>query len=260
MGGLGQRIRSLAWLSVLELYRRKDLYVALVLTAVVLVPLSAYNVFGVTGVVRHLREVSLLLVWLFSILVGISVAGRQFPPELENRTIYPLLAKPVRRWELLLGKFLGALLASGSALLLFYLGFVVVAGLKQGIWLDAVTVQAFLLHLAFLLVVTALALLGSLLLTPAANVTLCGLVTAGMLLFGGQLAGLAREAAFPANCLAWLLNLAGPHLDFFDLRQRVVHGWEPLPLGVLAAVLLYALCYTGLLLGGAAWLLHRKKI
>ena len=120
--GLRHRLRcvlAVARLLLLQLYRRRDVYVALFLGLLVVVPLASINLFGVEGVVRYLSEVSLLLVWIVSIVICISMTARQLPEELERRTILPLLSKPVRRSDVLLGKLLGAGLATGSAVLLF---------------------------------------------------------------------------------------------------------------------------------------------
>jgi ABC-type Na+ efflux pump permease subunit len=82
-----------------ELYRRKDFYVLLVLTAVITGLLGAVNFFNDPKIVRYLKEICLLLIWLSSLVICITTAARQIPAEKENRTIFPLLAKPVTRWQ-----------------------------------------------------------------------------------------------------------------------------------------------------------------
>jgi ABC-type transport system involved in multi-copper enzyme maturation permease subunit len=253
-------LAAVAAVSIVELYRRRDLYVALFLGVVTLIPLASVNLFGVQGVVRYLREVSLLLIWLFSIAIAITTAARQLPAEIEQRTILPLLSKPIRRDEVILGKYLGAFAASGSSLLLFYLGFVVLSGLREGIWFPSVLPQAVLLHLSFLALLTAAVLFGSVFLTPSGNVSCNALLALGMLLFGDKLAGFTRHAQGSARWLTWAIHWVAPHYEFFDLRLRLVHGWDPLTPGVLGAVLLYCALYTAALLGGAVWLFRRKLV
>ncbi len=255
-----QRVAAVARLSVLELYRRKDLFAALLLAAVILVPLSAFNLFGVEGMSRYLCEVSLLLIWIFSIAVGLAVAGRQFPVEFESRTIYPLLSKPVRRGELLLGKYLGALTASASALLVFYLCHLLLMLAKGGPWNGLVLAQGVLLHLEFMMILTAVGLAGSLWLTPSANLTVGALTAAGMLLFGEKLAAFAQTGPMPGAALAALVHLLVPHFEFFDIRLQIVHSWEPVAAGVVLLVTAYAVAYTAFVLGIASWLLGRKKL
>lgn len=255
-----QRIFALAKLSALELYRRKDVYTALILGVAIMLPLASVNLFGVEGILRYLSEVSLLLVWIFSIVIAISTAARQVPLELERRTVYPLLARPVRRTEVILGKYAGALLASGSSLVLFYLLFAVLSGVKQGDWVSATYVQAFFLHFCFLMILVAMVICGSLLFSRSANTALCGFISVGMLLFGTRLPELAAGSHAAAGWFLDTVHVVAPHFEFFDLRLRVVHGWEALPWGVVAVLGLYAVCYSAAFLGGACLLFKRKAL
>ena len=259
MSGRGRQIKSLAVLSVLELYRRKDLLVVFVLSAVILLPLAVFTPFGVAGASRYMNEMALLLVWLFSLVIGLGVSSRLFPPEFESRTIYPMLAKPVARGTILVGKYLGALAASVSALAVFYLAYGVMTGVRQGVWFPVVFVQAFILHIGFLVVVTALGLAGSLLLTPSANLTMSGLLIVGMLFYGQRLPSLAAAQSLPGRAVLTLIHWIGPHMEFFDLRQRVVHAWPSIGWDVCLAVLVYAAGYAAACLAVAAAAFRNKR-
>jgi len=260
MSVLWRQLKALSALSVLELYRRKDVVVVFVLSAVILLPLAAFKPFGVAGASRYVSELALLLVWLFSLIIGLGVSARLFPCEFESRTIYPMLAKPVSRGMILLGRYAGALAASISALLVFYLAYGLLCGLRQGVWFPLVLVQAFLLHVGFLIIATALGLAGSLFLTTSANLTFCALTLIGMLLFGQRLPELAAGQPIPGKWILGLAHLLGPHVEFFDLRQRVVHDWPPIPWRVCAAVLAYAVAYALACLGLAACVFRRKRV
>ena len=76
---------------------------------------------------RYLKEICLLLIWVSSLVICITTAARQIPAEWENRTIFPLLAKPVTRWHVVVGKFAGCWFACGIALVVFYLFFGIVS-------------------------------------------------------------------------------------------------------------------------------------
>jgi len=254
-----RQLWALSVLSVLELYRRKDLIVVFVLASVILLPLAFFAPFGVSGAGRYMNEVALLLVWLFSAVIGLGVSARLFPPEFESRTVFPLLAKPVGRGTVLAGKYLGALAASLSALAVFYLAYGVLAGVRQGVWFGVVLWQAFLLHAGFIVVLTALGLLGSLVLTASANLTFCGLLTVGMLAFGQRLPALAQAQPAPGRWVLGVIQWVAPHLEFFDLRQRLVHDWPPVGWGVCLMVLAYGMAYAGVCLALAAWVLRRRR-
>ena len=255
-----RQLGALAHLSVLELYRRKDLVVVFLLSAVILLPLAFFTPFGVGGASRYMNELALLLVWLFSMVIGIGVSARLFPPEFETRTIFPMLAKPVSRGTVLVGKYLGALFAAWSALAFFYAAYGVLCGVRQGVWFPVILFQAFLLHAGFLVVVTALALLGSLLMTPSANLTMSGLPTVGMLSFGQRLPALIDAQPVPGKWVLAVIHWVGPHLEFFDLRQRLIHEWPTVGWGVCAAALAYAVCYAAVCLGLAGLVFRRKPL
>lgn len=259
MRTLLRQVGALVRLTVLELYRRKDLIVVFLLAAVILLPLVFFTPFGVAGASRYMNELALLLVWLFSLAIGLGVSARLFPPEFESRTIYPMLSKPVSRGTVLFGKYVGALAASASALVFFYLAYAALCGFRQGVWFSEVLVQAFVLHVGFLVVVTAVGLLGSLLLTPSANLTLGGLLVVGLFFYGQRLPALAASQPWPGKAVLVALHALGPHVEFFDLRQRVVHGWEPIGWGVCALVFAYALVYAAACLSVAAVAFRRKR-
>src|SRR5215471_15145704 len=98
----------------------KDFYVLFVMTAVLTLLMASVNFFHDAKVVRVLKDVCLLLIWISALVIAITTTARQIPAEREQRTIFPLLAKPVSRAQVVMGKFAGCWLASGLALLVFY--------------------------------------------------------------------------------------------------------------------------------------------
>lgn len=255
-----RQIRTLTNLSLLELYRRKDLWVVLILSVVILAPLSVMTTTGTTPAYRTVNEVALLLIWIFAITINLNITARLLPAEFESRTIYPLLAKPIRRPTLLFGKYCGALVASLSALALFYLVLALLLGIRQGVWGSLILLQALLLHAACLAVTTAITLLGSLFLSVSANLTLVALLVVGMLTNGQQLCQLAATQSIPPRTLLLSLHWLAPHLEFFDLRQRLIHDWPPVSWLLIGYVLLYAAGYITICLTLAGILFQRKRL
>src|ERR1043165_6480889 len=107
---------ALASVVIKELYRRKDFYVLFLLTALLTLLLGSINFFNDDKIARYLKEICLLLVWLSSLVIAIGTTARQIPAERENRTIFPLLAKPVTRAQVVVGKFIGCWIACGLSL------------------------------------------------------------------------------------------------------------------------------------------------
>ena len=252
-------MKALVRLSFLELWRRNDIFGLLILGLALMVPLSMASPFGAAGASRYLDEMALLLLWGFSLFIALGAGQRLFPPEFDSRTIYPLLAKPISRGRLLVGKYLGAVCASWSALAFFYVLFVGSVLLRGG-GFAAELPQAIILHFAFVALAVSVSLLGSLLMTASANLTLSSVVLVGMFFFGRRLPVYADSVS---GALSWLVKLAyviAPHAEFFDMRQRLIHGWGAVEPLVFIVVIAYAFVYVSLLLGAAAMALKRKKL
>src|ERR1043166_8846689 len=178
-----RNISAVAGLVVLEMVRRKDIYVLFFLTAVITLLLGAVDLFGDAGIARYLKEVCLLLIWISSLVIAVATAARQLPAEKESRTIFPLLAKPITRGHVMLGKFFGCWTACGLALALFYIFFSVVSGTREHSWPLVNYFQAFWLHFIFCGVVVALTLLGSIVFAAvSSNATIICVVVTGILL------------------------------------------------------------------------------
>lgn len=253
-------IFCLAGIVIKELYRRKDFYVLFVITAVITVMMSMVSFFHQAGIVRYLKDICLLLIWISSLVIAIVTTARQIPAERESRTIFPLLAKPVSRWQVVAGKFTGCWLACGLALAVFYLFFGGVCLAKEGHLALAQYLQAFWLQWAMLAVVISLALLGSVVFSaPSANATICFTVVVGILVVGAYL---QKLAALQPPLIAWLLTLLYftiPHLEwFYAVRERLIFDQDLIGWGDCALATAYAAAYVAVILC-AAWLVFRRK-
>ncbi len=252
------RVWAIAWTVWLEMIRKKDFYVLLILLMALLFLLLSINVFGLGGAVRYVADVGLMFAWLFSVILAVSLAGRQLPQEEARGTIYPLLAKPITRMELLLGKWLGTWTCSAVATALFYGVVFTVVRLRGGL-LDRVTlVQALLLHGAFLALINALALAISTRQSYGSAATLAYVLTGAGFLMAPQVPELVLHEQGVARSALMVLYYALPHLELFDLRQRLVHVWGPAPWPVIFAVLGYGIVWMLVLLL-LAWFGYRNK-
>jgi Cu-processing system permease protein len=254
-------IQAISGVVIRELYRRKDFYVLFILTALITLGLGSANFFGEAKVVRYLKEICLLLIWVAGLVIAVTTTARQIPAERENRTIFPLLAKPVTRHHLLLGKFLGCWLACGLALLVFYVFFGIVCAARDHDWSVAAYFQALTLHWFVLGVVVAMTLLGSIVFAaPSSNNTITTLVALGIWLLGRHLNKVALQLSEPSQTFVYAIYFVIPHLELFDVRDLLIHNWGTIPWLVWFAALAYALVYMAVFLFGACLLFRRKAL
>src|SRR5881394_2832761 len=219
-----RKIIAVAKVVLLEMYRRKDFYVLFILTALITALMGSITFFNDNTVVRYLKEICLLLIWVSSLVLAIGSAARQIPAERENRTIFPLLAKPVTRAHVVAGKFAGCWLACGLAVVVFYLFFGVVSGSRENHWPLLQYIQALWLQWIMLGIVIALVLLGSVVFTaPSSNATICFILVTGVLLLGRYLNIVALREPEPLRSLVYTIYFLIPHLEWYDVRDFVIY-------------------------------------
>lgn len=259
--GTLNNVFAIAGVVIKEMYRRKDFYVLFVLTALITLLMGSVTFFNQENIVRYLKEICLFLIWGASLVITITTAARQIPAEREQRTLFPLLAKPVTRSQLVIGKFLGCWLASGLSLLLFYLFFGAVAGAKEHEWPVLNYFQAAVLHWFMLGIVCALTMLGSVVFdAPSSTNTIMLIVSVGILLIGRHLNKVALKMEEPGQTIVYAIYFALPHLELFDVRDLIVHNWGLIPWHIWAAALAYAVVYSAIFLALACLAFRRKAI
>ena len=252
-------VLAIASITIKELYRRKDFYVLFVLSALITLMAGSASFFNDTSVVRYLKELCLLLIWVSALVIAVTTAARQIPAEREQRTIFPLLAKPVSRGQVIMGKFLGCWLATGLALVMFYAFLGVVNASRDHTWPLLHYFQAIWLQWMMLGVVIAMAILGSIVFAaPSSNSTILIVVVLGILLLGGHLGTVASGLGEPLGSVVYTIYFLLPHLEWFDVRDLVVHDRGLVAWWAIAAASGYAAVYIGLF-QFAAWVLFRRK-
>ena len=242
-----------------ELIRKKDFYVLLIFMLVILGVLSAQTFFQIEGISRYVRDFGYSMVMLFSFIISITFAAKQIPVEIESRTIYPLLAKPLSRYKIILGKFCGSMAVSVVSFTVFYAIFISFYTAGGEIESLSLLGQGFIFGILFLCMTSAFAIFLSVFMTMAANVTLSFLF---YMIIGGFSSSI-KEIIFSSkgvvSVLYGILYYLLPHFEFFDLRVRITHAWDPLPAWVVVSVSVYAFVYCFMLLSAADRIFRRKK-
>lgn len=243
-----------------ELIRRKDFYVLFVFLLALLALLSSQSFFDLKGVSRYVRDLGYSLLMLFSFIIAAVFTAKQIPSEIEARTIYPLLAKPLSRGRFVLGKFFGGFAVSSIAFTVFFAvyAFFYVGSAKGGSPL--LLVQGFFLGILFLCLVSALAIFFSNFLTMSATVTFVFLLYAVISGFSDTFRDAVLFSKGASSVFSALVYYLIPHFDFYDMRVRITHAWDPLPWVVVLAITAYTLVYSFLLLHFAGILFKRRSL
>jgi len=144
-----RRIAAIAVNTFREAIRNKILYallffaVALILASIAVARLSLHEE------IRVVEDLGLASISLFAILIAVFVGVNLVYKELERKTVYVLIPKPLHRWEFLVGKFLGTVMTLSvlmSVMAVVFFGVLVVMGgtvrvvLIKALWLFSVEV------------------------------------------------------------------------------------------------------------------------
>ena len=221
--------------------------------------------------VKIIKDLGLAAIALFGLFIAVFMGVGLVSKEVERRSIYAILAKPVTRPQFIAGKFAG--LALTLAVHMFAMTaayYLVLAGMWWGSshavrlsWdapaVDPALLVAIVLTYAEMLLVTALALFFS---------TFCGPLLSAAATIGLYIAGHfnrdlrdfetvvdSRAGAWAARALYHVL----PDFSSFDVRTQVVHGL-PIPPAYLATTVTYGVAYAAALLVAAGYIFMRRDL
>jgi ABC-type transport system involved in multi-copper enzyme maturation permease subunit len=219
--------------------------------------------------VKIIKDLGLSATAIFGLFIAIFVGINLVSKEVDRRSVYPLLAKPIRRAEFIAGKYAGlqlTLLANTLVMtvalyaVLFFLSRDVPERV-QAAWdapaLDPALLKAIALIYLHLAVVTAVALFFSTYSSPLLSaIFTLGVYVVGQ--FNADLKGFDRIVESPAAvAVAKACYYVLPDFSRFDVKLAVVHGL-PVSAGYMAVTAGYAALYVAALLFGAVVIFSRR--
>jgi ABC-type transport system involved in multi-copper enzyme maturation permease subunit len=265
-------MRAISWVAInvfKESVRDRVLY-NLVFFAVLLIS-SSYLLGQLTAGqdVKIIKDLGLAATAVFGLFIAVFIGIGLVSKEVERRSIYSLLSKPISRPQFVVGKYAGlvltlavnvAVMTVALYVVLAYLTYTESAAFRAG-WdapgTDPRLLKAIALIFVELMIVTAIALFFSTFSTPILSAALTfGLYVAGH--FNADLRNFDRIVeSRPAVWLARGVYHVLPDFSAFDVKTQVVHGL-PVAAGYLATTTLYGLAYVAALLAGAVLIFARK--
>jgi ABC-type transport system involved in multi-copper enzyme maturation permease subunit len=207
---------------------------------------------------KIIKDIGLAAMDVFGTLIAIFIGVGLVNKEIERRSLYPLLAKPLDRGEFFLGKFAGLALT-----LLVNIG-VMAAGIYAALWLAGrgpggvlILKGVFAIYMSLLLVVALAMCFSTLTSSAMAAVGTVAVVVAGR--FSDVVRNMREVAPGVPGWVTTVLYYVLPNFRNFDFKDRVAYG-DPLPLPALGWVTFYGACYTALLLGVGLWAFRRRDL
>ena len=205
---------------------------------------------------KIIQDIGLASINLFGVIIAIFVGIGLVSKEIEKRTIYTIIAKPVQRYQFLLGRYCGLALTLlvNTAIMVVGFFFILLVG---KISLGAGLIKAISLIYIELLVIVAVAVMFSSFTTPilSASFTLAiyviGHLTADLRVLGAKLQNEPTQGVL--NGLYYML----PNLEYFNVKGPAVHGIVIAPLYVVSAIV-YGVLFSAVILLIACLIFQRR--
>lgn len=189
----------------------------------------------------------------FGLVMAIFIGVGLIYKEMEKRTLYSLLAKPIRRWQFIVGKYAGLLLTLfvNTCFMTIGVGAALLYVNRSFARSDVSILVAVYFILLKLAIVTALALFFSCFSTPMLSTFFTiGIYLAGM--FSTDLLNIGTVTKSPAvKAITRVLYYVLPNFHNFDVIGQASHGFA-IPPQLILQNTLYALLYSAILLVAAA--------
>jgi hypothetical protein len=283
------RVGAITTNTLTELTRLKVFYVLLVF-ALVLIGSSIFMAqFSFQQEFQILKDVSLGAISLFTSILAIVATARLLPQDMEDRTVYTILAKPVPRFEYVLGKIVGVLVLLAISTLVMSAAFLLVLYAREQSVLHATMRQmanappeqradalravqssafSFDIFPGILIIYLKACLLAALTLfvSAFATSTIFTIVIMVFVYFIGHLQATAREywleahsSGLVSRVLLAIVALFFPDLQAFNLVDDIVAG-TAISLAVFAKTAVLGVFYTTIYTLLAAFVFYGREL
>jgi ABC-type transport system involved in multi-copper enzyme maturation permease subunit len=241
------RILAVAANTFRETVRERVLYNLLVFAVLMTLSGLLLGQLSIRQDEKIIKDLGFAAMDLFGTLIAVFIGVGLVSKEIERRSLYPLLAKPVTRGEFFLGKFAGLVFTLFVNVALMTIGLYATL-LATGRRPEALLLAAIYPIFLGLVLVVAFAMFFS---TLSSSSTLASVFTVGAVVAGRFTDVIRNMRDVAPGVPPWLvegLYAILPNFRNFDFKDRVAYG-DPVAASVLAWVTVYAAAYVAVVLG-----------
>lgn len=208
--------------------------------------------------IKVVRDFGLAGIYVFTIIITIFLGTPMIHKELERKTIYVILSKPVSTLQFLLGKALGLFLGVILNLSFMTALYLAIVALKGG-GFDSISLFSILLLVFEVILFIALAMFFSAFTTP-----LAGTIYSAIILYTGHSLSLLTTAANKSDntferAVAYIAYYLFPNLEKFNIRNSVIYGILPSS-GQIIFPIIYSVCFSIVLFWLANLVLKQQEL
>jgi ABC-type transport system involved in multi-copper enzyme maturation permease subunit len=258
------KILAIALNTFRESIRDKVLYNLLFFALLLIVVSILFATLTIGEQSKIIMDIGLASINIFGVLIAVFLGIGLISKEIEKRTIYTIISKPIARYQFLIGKYLGLILTLSINTLIMGVGLYLVLMLNQWRWdLNVVDINLSLWKAIFLMffefmVMTAVAMLFS---SFTSSSTLSAIFSLAVYCIGHftedlRSLGERSQDQFLQGTTTLFYYLL-PNLDNFNVKELVGHNLQ-VPYDFMGWVLLYGLLYCSMLILLAVFLFRGR--
>lgn len=257
---MSTRLASIAFNTFREAVRDRVLYNLIAFA--LLLSGAAIFVGGISIDIERLVVVNLGLtaVSLFGVIIAVFIGIGLVSKEIDKRTLYTVLSRPVRRWEFIVGKFLGL---SGTLVVNTFFMAIGVFGALFYVAHKFSQPDAFILVALYFIVLEFVIICSLALLFSSFSTPIFSAVFAFALFVIGSFANdLRKFAGMTHGFTRWFATAAAyliPNFSALNVISAVAHQ-QPLSAQLILQNTLYALFYAATALCGAVLIFERRNL
>ncbi len=241
-----------------ESMRKKTLYIILIFALIVIGASKLFSFLTAEEELKMIKDVSFSAIEFFGALIAIFASLTAVSTEIERRTIYTLLTKPIRRSDFIIGKFVGVSL-------IVLINFVLTSLFFIGLLLVKKSVPDIEVFKTLILIFFELLLIGGITLALATFTTdAFNIICSVFLYIVGHLTSYGKEMVERTENiivagLADMIYTLVPNYENFNIRDKVVVGIN-VSWGYVGYTILYGILYLGIALLIALYFFEKREI
>ena len=205
-----------------EALRGKMFNIMLIFALVTIGSTKMFSFFTPREEMKMIKDMGFFFIVFFGLLIAIFLGAKMITEELEKKTIYTVLSKPIHRYELILGKLVGTMFALFINLCFMSIVFLGVIYLKERVLNFKIFKAMFLIFISLSLI-SSIAIMFSTFATTTISVTL----TMFLYIVGNLFEYLKHLASKGGTVLKFILDGAYylfPNFTNFNINRDVIHG------------------------------------
>jgi ABC-type transport system involved in multi-copper enzyme maturation permease subunit len=246
-----------------EAIRRRVLLIILLVAVGLLLIAPGLTILQPRGTRDVLVAMGLGVIQLCSAMIAIILVIYLIPNEVERRTIYTVLAKPVQRWQFLLGKFLGSLLSLFVMMLLMGISFMIVFWWQQHM-VEPRLVKGIAMYFIQVMILASVAMMFSTFVSPLVNFFL----SSGVYMVGNVLnpffetISQNRGVGPATKAMAQLVHYIVPNFANYNIQNPIMNPEQVLQndIAYLQQITLSGFIYAGIMIIIAIIIFDRREV